>query len=132
MWGAKIGLCLPRRMRATWAARRPRVRPSASTTYQVRLMSCGRGENVRWLATGMRANSMTGEGVGRTRARAYGTACPCRRSRLAVVAAGEQVADDAAHHLPAERVGHHPHLDQAAAATHAHGPQPADRAGAGA
>src|SRR6266540_512682 len=31
------------------------VWPSASTTYHSRLMSCGRGENVRWLARGMRA-----------------------------------------------------------------------------
>ena len=36
MWGAKVGLCLPRRMRATSVARRPSTRPSASTTYQRR------------------------------------------------------------------------------------------------
>src|SRR5438093_7354590 len=58
-------------MRATWAARRPRVWPSASTTYQVRLMSCGRGENVRWRATGMRANSVTGGEASGGRVHAY-------------------------------------------------------------
>ena len=41
MWGAKVGLCLPRRMRATSVARRPRTRPSASTTYQAALDLAG-------------------------------------------------------------------------------------------
>src|SRR5579862_3895045 len=46
-WGAKIGLCLPRRMRATSVARRPRTSPSASTRCQARWTSFGLGEYVR-------------------------------------------------------------------------------------
>src|SRR4051794_13305035 len=42
-WGAKIGLCLPRRTRATSVATRPSTRPSASTTCQARVMSAGFG-----------------------------------------------------------------------------------------
>src|SRR4029450_4378809 len=57
-WGAKIGLCLPRRMRATWAASRPRTWPSASTTYQSRVRSRARGENVRLAGEGMRATPL--------------------------------------------------------------------------
>ena len=34
--GAKIGLCLPRRTRATSLASRPKTAPSASTSYQTR------------------------------------------------------------------------------------------------
>src|SRR5881392_1432488 len=44
--GAKIGLCLPRRTRATSVATRPSTRPSASTTCHARLMSLGLGVNV--------------------------------------------------------------------------------------
>src|SRR4029453_6351424 len=57
-WGAKIGFCLPRRMRATWAASRPRTWPSASTTYQSRVRSRARGENVRLAGEGMRATPL--------------------------------------------------------------------------
>ena len=39
MWGAKIGLCLPRRIAATSDARRPSTAPLASMTYQRRSMS---------------------------------------------------------------------------------------------
>src|SRR3954451_11881298 len=46
-WRANIGLCLPRRTRATSVAMRPSTRPSASTTCQARWMSDGLGENVR-------------------------------------------------------------------------------------
>src|SRR5437899_2044208 len=46
MWGAKIGLCLPRRIFATSEASLPSTAPSASTTYQRRSMSRGRGEKV--------------------------------------------------------------------------------------
>src|SRR5262245_66447318 len=53
MWGAKVGLCLPRRMRATAVARRPRTRPSASTTYQARWISDAFGEYVGTRATFM-------------------------------------------------------------------------------
>ena len=41
MWGAKIGRCLPRRMRATSVATRPRTKSSASTTNQTRSISLG-------------------------------------------------------------------------------------------
>ncbi len=44
MCGAKIGLCLPRRMAATSEARRPRTWPLASITYQRRTMCSGFGE----------------------------------------------------------------------------------------
>ncbi len=44
MCGAKIGLCLPRRIAATSEARRPRTRPLASITYQRRTMCSGFGE----------------------------------------------------------------------------------------
>src|SRR3954471_2825419 len=47
MWGAKVGLCLPRSTRATSVARRPSTSPSASTTCQARWISAGFGENVR-------------------------------------------------------------------------------------
>ncbi len=47
MCGAKIGLCLPRRTRATSVHRRPRTRPSASTTCQARVISLAFGEYVR-------------------------------------------------------------------------------------
>src|SRR5215471_3940652 len=47
MWGAKMGLCLPRRRRATSVDRRPRTRPSASITCQARCTSVGFGEYVR-------------------------------------------------------------------------------------
>src|SRR6266702_6028142 len=45
-WGAKIGLCLPRRILATSEASRPSTTPSASMTYQRRSMSRGFGEKV--------------------------------------------------------------------------------------
>src|SRR5205809_1359795 len=45
-WGAKIGLCFPRRTLATSEASRPSTAPSASTTYQRRSMSRARGEKV--------------------------------------------------------------------------------------
>src|SRR5580704_6532211 len=45
--GAKYGRRLPRRTAATSEARRPRTRPSASTTYQARWISLTFGENVR-------------------------------------------------------------------------------------
>src|SRR5690606_10325594 len=38
-----MGLCLPRRMPATWLASRPRTLPSASTTHQRRWMSVSLG-----------------------------------------------------------------------------------------
>src|SRR3954464_15934019 len=47
MWRAEIGLCLPRRIRATSVAMRPSTRPSASTTCQARWISDGFGVNVR-------------------------------------------------------------------------------------
>ena len=47
MWGAKVGLCLPRRMRATSVARRPSTRPSASTTCHARVISLALGLYVR-------------------------------------------------------------------------------------
>src|SRR3972149_10780714 len=38
-WGAKVGLCLPRRIVATRVARRPSTLPSASTRYHFRAIS---------------------------------------------------------------------------------------------
>src|SRR3954471_16648044 len=46
-WGAKIGLCLPRRRIAACEARRPRTTSSASITCHWRVMSEGLGLNVR-------------------------------------------------------------------------------------
>src|SRR5699024_831475 len=42
-WGANCGLCLPRRMLATWTASRPSTTSVASTTYQARVTSPGLG-----------------------------------------------------------------------------------------
>src|SRR5919109_2921529 len=44
--GAYVGLCLPLRSLATLLARRPSVRPVASTTYQSPLRSLRRGVQV--------------------------------------------------------------------------------------
>ena len=44
IWGANIGLCLPRSSVATSDARRPRTWPLASNTYQRRSMCSGLGE----------------------------------------------------------------------------------------
>src|SRR5512132_567367 len=71
-WGAKIGLCLPRRMRATRAASRPRTWPSASTTYQSRVRSRARGENVRLAGEGMRVTPETLWGRGQD----HDSSCP--------------------------------------------------------
>src|SRR5205823_5365266 len=46
MWGANVGLCLPRRMWATCAASRPRTASVASTRCQRRSMVAGVGVNV--------------------------------------------------------------------------------------
>src|SRR5690242_5747388 len=46
-WGAKVGLCLPRRRIAVWLARRPRTTSVASMTCQVRVTSAGFGVKVR-------------------------------------------------------------------------------------
>src|SRR5215831_10458431 len=46
MCGVKIGLCLPRMILATSAARRPRTMPSASTMNHCCSMSLGVAENV--------------------------------------------------------------------------------------
>src|SRR6478735_5485840 len=43
MWGANVGLCLPRRMRATSVHRRPSTMPSASTTCHSRWISLAFG-----------------------------------------------------------------------------------------
>src|SRR5215208_4924516 len=45
-------------MRATWAASRPRTWPSASTTYQSRVRSRARGENVRLAGEGLRTTPL--------------------------------------------------------------------------
>ena len=45
--GAQIGLCLPRNRVAISVDMRPRMAPSASITSQRRVMSAGRGVNVR-------------------------------------------------------------------------------------
>src|SRR6478672_1455775 len=47
MWGAKVGLCLPRRRLAVWTARRPRTTSVASMTSHSRWMSAGLGLYVR-------------------------------------------------------------------------------------
>src|SRR5581483_9277413 len=45
-WGVNTGLCLPRMIRATSVARRPRTMPSASTTNHLCSTSAGRAEYV--------------------------------------------------------------------------------------
>ena len=60
MCGAKIGLCLPRRMRATSVHSRPSTRPSASTTCHARWISLAFGvyvampqsASIRWVGRG--------------------------------------------------------------------------------
>src|SRR5215204_4880923 len=61
-------------MRATWAASRPRTWPSASTTYQSRVTSHARGENVRLAGERMRATPLRFGSV------APGTSCPAAAS----------------------------------------------------
>src|SRR3954470_14038796 len=55
MWGAKIGLCLPRRIRAASVHTRPSTLPSASMTCQARWISLAFGVYVRMPRLSVRA-----------------------------------------------------------------------------
>src|SRR5512139_3191845 len=62
-WGVNVGLFLPRRMVATWEARRPRVLLSASITHHLRSACACAGLALYDLGTGFIARTPRDTGL---------------------------------------------------------------------